>query len=162
MRNRLLTLAGGLALLAVIGKFYAGPAIAQTVRAALVQDRDNPARQAFTYEHVMNPPNTNHLGLPTPPPGKRRIINGIYVSMSSFTACSANLSVGSFATGTLAGTFSTSFAAPVLPVLGGPVGSLTPVQIVVNSGDLADLSIYCSPDPSQSVVSLTGYDIDIP
>src|SRR4051794_5555369 len=46
MKNRLLTLAGALALAAVLGKFYAVPALAQ-VRAALVQDRDNPARSYY-------------------------------------------------------------------------------------------------------------------
>jgi hypothetical protein len=46
MRNKLLTLAAMLALLAVLGEFFARPVIAQ-VRAALVQDVDNPARHVF-------------------------------------------------------------------------------------------------------------------
>jgi hypothetical protein len=49
MKNRLITLAGGLVLLAVAGKF-ATPAIAQAVRAALVRDIDNPARNAVQFE----------------------------------------------------------------------------------------------------------------
>ena len=49
MKNRLLTLAGALALAAVLGKFYAVPAFAQ-VRAALMQDRDSKARNYYqTY-----------------------------------------------------------------------------------------------------------------
>ena len=42
MKSNLLTLAGTLALVAVLGKFYAIPAVAQVTRAALVQDRDSP------------------------------------------------------------------------------------------------------------------------
>ncbi|MBZ5624982.1 MAG: hypothetical protein LAQ69_40715 [Acidobacteriia bacterium] len=47
MKNRLLTFAGGLALLAVLGKFYAVPAIAQAVRAALVKNIDERGRIPF-------------------------------------------------------------------------------------------------------------------
>jgi hypothetical protein len=43
MRNTLLTLAGVLALVGALGKFYAVPALAQAARAALVRDIDNPA-----------------------------------------------------------------------------------------------------------------------
>ena len=50
MKNRLVTLAAGLVLLAVAGKFVAVPAIAQAVRAALVRDVDNPARNAVQFE----------------------------------------------------------------------------------------------------------------
>jgi hypothetical protein len=46
MKNRLLTLAGALALLAVLGKFYAKPVLAQ-VRAALVTSIDEPARSPY-------------------------------------------------------------------------------------------------------------------
>ena len=47
MKNKLLTLAGGLALVAVLGHFYAKPLLAQ-VRAALVQNVDEPARHVWT------------------------------------------------------------------------------------------------------------------
>jgi hypothetical protein len=47
MKNKLLTLAGGLALLALLGHFYAKPLLAQ-VRAALVQNVDEPARHVWT------------------------------------------------------------------------------------------------------------------
>jgi hypothetical protein len=50
MKNRLVTLAAGLVLLAVVGKFVTVPAIAQAVRAALVRDIDNPARNAVQFE----------------------------------------------------------------------------------------------------------------
>ena len=47
MKNKLLTMAGGLALVAVLGHFYAKPLLAQ-VRAALVQNVDEPARHVWT------------------------------------------------------------------------------------------------------------------
>lgn len=50
MKNRLVTLAGGLVLLAAVGKFVPVPAIAQAVRAALVRDVDNPARNAVQMQ----------------------------------------------------------------------------------------------------------------
>jgi hypothetical protein len=46
MKNRLLTLAGVLALLAVVGKFYAEPVWAQA-RAALVKNIDERGRNPF-------------------------------------------------------------------------------------------------------------------
>jgi hypothetical protein len=48
MKNRLWTMAGALALLAVVGKFYALPAIAQTVRAALVKNIDERGRNPYS------------------------------------------------------------------------------------------------------------------
>jgi len=78
MKNRLLTFAGALALLAVLGKFYAPPLMAQ-VRAALVQDVDQPARAPF---QVTVPININNFTF-TPvsiPAGKRLVID--YISMS--------------------------------------------------------------------------------
>jgi hypothetical protein len=51
MKNRLLTLAGALALVAVLGKFYAVPALAQAVRAALVQNIDERGRNPY-YQTV--------------------------------------------------------------------------------------------------------------
>ena len=48
MKNKLLTLAGGLALVGVLGHFYAKPLLAQ-VRAALVQNVDEPARHVWTF-----------------------------------------------------------------------------------------------------------------
>jgi hypothetical protein len=59
MRNRLLTLAGAFALLAVLGKFYAAPVLAQ-VRAALVKNIDERGRTPFTQH--LNCDNTGSTG----------------------------------------------------------------------------------------------------
>ncbi len=79
MKNKLLTLAGVLALLAVIGKFYAGPAIAQTVRAALVQDRDSYPRQPFS----IGLQNQQDFTIPPPPAGKRMVITSMSCNISA-------------------------------------------------------------------------------
>jgi hypothetical protein len=47
VKHRLLTFAGALALLAVLGKFYAVPAIAQAVRAAVVKNIDERGRTPY-------------------------------------------------------------------------------------------------------------------
>lgn len=78
MKNKLLSLAGALVLLAVLGKFYAKPVLAQ-VRAALVQDVDQPARAPF---QVTVPININNFTFSpvTIPAGKRLVVD--YVSLS--------------------------------------------------------------------------------
>jgi hypothetical protein len=78
MKNKLLTFAGALALFAVLGKFYATPVMAQ-VRAALVQDVDQPARAPFQATVPININNFNFTPVSIPS-GKRLVID--YVSMS--------------------------------------------------------------------------------
>ena len=78
MKNRLLTFAGALALLAVLGKFYAPPLMAQ-VRAALVQDVDQPARAPFQATVTVNANNFTNTAVSIPS-GKRLVID--YVSLS--------------------------------------------------------------------------------
>lgn len=73
----MLQLAGILAVLAVIGKFYAAPALAQ-VRAALVQDRDQRGRNF--YQEVQNCQNAVSvcvISFAAVPAGKRLIIEHV-------------------------------------------------------------------------------------
>jgi hypothetical protein len=158
MKNRMWTMAGALALLAVVGKFYALPAIAQTVRAALVQDRDSPGRQAFTY-FTQPPVNTNPILFPSVPAGKRRVINGVYVVATSAAGCPVN--IATFATGG-GGTFLASLPGFFIPGLGLSAASLTSAQIVMNAGDLGNASLSCTGPSTTAYLTLTGYDIDIP
>jgi hypothetical protein len=78
MKNRLITLAGALALAAVFGRFYAVPAYAQ-VRAALMQDRDSKARNYYQTINL----NCGYAvsicstDLPVVPAGKRLIIEHV-------------------------------------------------------------------------------------
>jgi len=84
MKNRLLTLAGALALLAVLGKFYAPPLMAQ-VRAALVQDVDQPARQPFQVTVPININNFTYTPV-TIPAGKRLVVDYLAMSGAAQTA----------------------------------------------------------------------------
>ena len=81
MKNRLLTFAGALALVAVLGKFYAQPLMAQ-VRAALVQDRDNIGRNF--YQALGNCSNVTDpcvISYPAVPAGNRLIVQHVSVVM---------------------------------------------------------------------------------
>jgi hypothetical protein len=77
LKNRLLTLAGVLALLAVIGKFYAPPVLAAV--AAMVQDIDQPARAPFQATIPININNFTYSTVAIPA-GQRLVID--YISMS--------------------------------------------------------------------------------
>ena len=78
MKNRLMGLAGSLALVAVLGKFYVPPLLAQA-RAALVQDIDQPARAPFQATVTVDISNFNFTPV-TIPAGQRLVVD--YVSMS--------------------------------------------------------------------------------
>jgi hypothetical protein len=89
MKNRLLQLAAGLALMVVLGKIYAVPLLAQ-VRAALVKNTDEPGRLPFTSLVAGNSggycsfnctadQGTNSFALlPAVPSGKRLIVNHVF------------------------------------------------------------------------------------
>ena len=55
-KNYVLTAAGFAVLVMTVGVFTAGHAIAQAVRAALVQNRDEPGRQPFTLTALSDSP----------------------------------------------------------------------------------------------------------
>jgi len=81
MKRRLMTFAGALALLAVLGKFYAKPLMAQA-RAALVEDVDNPGRNPFQVTVPININNFNYTPVSIPA-GKRLVVD--YITMSGAT-----------------------------------------------------------------------------
>jgi hypothetical protein len=83
MKNKLLTLAGALALMAVLGRFYAKPVMAQ-VRAALVQDVDQPARAPFQATVPININNFTFTPV-TIPAGKRLVVDFISLSGAAQT-----------------------------------------------------------------------------
>jgi hypothetical protein len=93
MKQKLLTFAGALALLAVVGKFYAVPVMAQ-VRAALVKNLDEPARNPYmqtAFVSCSSPTTLCDILFPAPPAGRRLVVqhlsanigapNGINVSL---------------------------------------------------------------------------------
>jgi len=87
LKNKLLTLAGALALAAVLGHFYAKPLMAQ-VRAALVQDVDQPARAPFQATVNLTLNNFNFTPV-TIPPGKRLVIDQVSYNGAAQTAGSS-------------------------------------------------------------------------
>jgi hypothetical protein len=91
MKNRLVTLAGALALMVVLGKFYATPLMAQ-VRAAIVQDRDSEARNH--YQAFLNCSTTTASCeniFPAVPVGKRLIITNVSIGVSAAPASGISL-----------------------------------------------------------------------
>jgi hypothetical protein len=87
MKNRLLTLAGALALAAVVGKFYAVPAIAQ-VRAAVVKNLDEKGRNPYYQTQNCFSSSTNQctVAFPVVPPNKRLVVEFIASSVDTPTA----------------------------------------------------------------------------
>ncbi len=98
MKNKVLTLTVVLALLAVVGKYYAVPVLAQTIRPALVKNSDEPGRMPYTsltasYNALgchlnCTPGSALDMGatfglLPIVPSGKRLIVNHVFGGMNS-------------------------------------------------------------------------------
>ena len=110
MARKLWTLSAVLALLAIIGKFYAKPVLAQ-VRAALVQSVDEPGRNTFALSgtnDTLNP----YFQTFTVPAGKRYIVDQYtatcdVVASTSLTQVEIDTSVGGVTT------FTSSPAHPV-------------------------------------------------
>jgi len=89
MRTRLLQLAGGLALVAVLGKFYAVPLIAQ-VRAAAVKNIDEKGRVPYQNTELgtcQSGTNTFcNVTFPAFPAGKRLVIEHVSALVNVFSA----------------------------------------------------------------------------
>jgi hypothetical protein len=80
VKNKLLTFAGALALLALLGHFYAKPLLASV--AALVRDVDNGALQPVNFKITVNDPSADASATvegPTVPAGKRLVVEDVSV-----------------------------------------------------------------------------------
>lgn len=88
MRNRLVTLAGALALLAALGKF-AAPAVAQVVRAALVKNVDEKGRSPYMQLLFRSCPSGGNgaceLIFPPVPAGKRLVVEHVNAGITFAT-----------------------------------------------------------------------------
>lgn len=157
MKNRLLTLAGALALLAVFGKFYAVPVIAQ-VRAALVKNVDEKGRAPYQQSGFVQCTNGNSfcdLFLPAVPANKRLVVE--HVSANIFAPVGLNgtfLIVGGNTSSALPGR---STSAPTLLAVNETVlmyfeAGASPLYRVVPS--VADGSASFS-------ATITGYLVDL-
>jgi hypothetical protein len=159
MKNRTLQLAGVLALIAVVGKFYAVPAIAQ-VRAALVQNRDEPARNFYSVESFCQTPTFNYceVDFPAVPAGKRLIIQHV----SALNSMPAANTIGD---SDLRIKGSGSIKA-FLPVVAPPTGSnyITNAAVLASfeAGEQPSYLVFSSSPTFTTVAVLSGYMIDIP
>jgi len=160
MKNRLTQLAGALMLCAVLGKYYAVPAIAQ-VRAAITQDRDQRARNY--YQAVLscsNVPSPCQIVFPAVPAGKRLVIEHV----STLTTLPTGATVADVE---LRGGNVFQF----LPIFAAPGNFGGQVQYTTNDTVLAYYDVAQTPNvdvfsPTGSnfsvVASISGYTIDIP
>jgi hypothetical protein len=159
MKNRLLTLAGALVLLAVLGKFYAVPVYAQ-VKAALVQNRDEKARNP--YQARLNSlgaagDSTTTFGFV--PAGKRLVIEHVSVLVRGAFADTID---SAFLSGNQAGTF--QFVPGVYTQTGGGAYVINQqVLAYFEAGDTPTFNVQSSSTAGFSLnVTLSGYTIDIP
>jgi hypothetical protein len=137
MKNKLLTLAGAMASLALLGHFYAKPLLAQ-VRAALVQNVDEPARHVWTFNGYNTIDNTY-----TVPAGQTLVIEEVG------SLCGASEWTIAIDPTSLANRGSFYFAA------GNSVGALAQhTRIYVRSGQTFTISEF--PDRGD-LFSLHGY-----
>ncbi len=166
MKNRLLAFAGALALAATLGKFYAAPAIAQGVRAALVQDRDNPARQPFSA--IVSGVN-GIASTPVVATGTRLIVTNMYFNLQA----GAGLACGVEVIAPGHHSFYDLEARPAsLSASAETYSASQPFQIALDPGQLIQASLTCatpnpgsggsSPKISATEVSFTGYTIAVP
>ena len=98
MKTRLLTFAASLALVAVLGHFYAKPLLAQ-VRAALVSNVDDPGRIPYSYAITCSFTGARCISeLPKVPAGKRLVIENfsglVYESLPGGTLLIPSLNSG--------------------------------------------------------------------
>ena len=160
MKNKLLTFTGALALLAVLGEFYAPPLMAQ-VRAALVQDRDSVGRNLYqSVNNCSNVTNPCVIAFPAVPAGQRLIItqvSALLIMPPGVTPLNAELRGAN--------------VFQFLPAIATPGNFAGESDYVVNQTVLASYDAGQSPEvavfvPSPSAfsaeASISGYMIAIP
>lgn len=79
MKSKLLQAACALALLVLAGRYFAAPALADVLKAALIQDRDAPARNYFQTVHLSCGYAIGYCAadLPPVPAGNRLVITNV-------------------------------------------------------------------------------------
>ncbi len=157
MRNRLVTLAGALALIAVLGKYYAAPAIAQVVRAAVVKNVDEKGRIPYMAATPTSCVPFSASGVdctfPAVPANKRLVIE--YINAGISHSPSSPPDVAFRFTG--AGGTSHQFSLPVFPRVPGISGISAPVLIYLDAGQVPRLIS----DGTFINFELTGYLVDL-
>jgi hypothetical protein len=158
MKNRLLTLAGVLALTAVLGKFYAVPVMAQ-VRAALIKNIDERGRNPYMQFGEIGCVNSGlcDLTFPPVPTGKRLVVEHVSgnfnpnpgVGINGIFLITAGFGVFSFPASSIA---SPELVAVNQPVLAYYEAGQTPLVRVAWSS---------SSNPGAFTAILSGYLVDL-
>lgn len=148
MKNKLSTFAGALALLAVLGHFYAKPLMAQ-VRAALTQNVDEPARNPYQEAifAVCTGSQFCNQNFSAVPAGKRLVVTNIsgYADVTGGTLPNSNL------TSSFGGS---QYASVFFPGVRGTVSSFA-TRIVFNQEVRAYFGPGEAPHTFEGLVSTT-------
>lgn len=159
MKSRLLTFAGFLALLAVIGKFYATPLMAQ-IRAALVKNIDEKGRNPYMQGNFASCFSGTSpfcdMVFPAVPANKRLVIEHVSANIGASPGTGVN------ATFLLAGgsVFSLPGQAMATPTL---IGVNQPVLAYVETGQTFTYRVVWSTTGGTGAVSsvVSGYLVDL-
>jgi hypothetical protein len=162
MKNRLWTLAGTLALLAVLGRFYAKPLMAQ-VKAAIVQDRDSKARNFYqAVNNCFNVTNPCQVTFAAVPAGKRLIVEHVSAIVTLPTAAGNSLDAIELRG---AAVFQFLPAVPTLGNFGGQTEYMTNQTVLASyeAGQVPEVDTFVASSSTFTVVAaISGYMIDIP
>ena len=165
MKNRLWTLAGALALLAVLGKFYAVPLVAQ-VRAAIVQDRDSKARNLYqAVDSCFNVANPCVIAFPAVPAGKRLIIEQVSALATLPTAAAGTIDMIELRGANGSNVFQFLPVVPSIGNFGGQVQYATNQTVLAayDAGQVPQVDAFVASGATFTVLaSISGYMIDIP
>jgi len=160
MKNRLLTFAGALALLAVMGKFYAEPLMAQ-VRATLVKNIDERGRNPYTGSLACYSASTNSCSafFPAVPANMELVVEHISMSVDTPTPLQ---SVDFYGNGVQAN--------PLLTVQGNDSAGNTiyvanqPLLAYFSAGQAPSVAVFTKQASFEFVsgsVTLTGYLVNL-
>ena len=152
MKNKLFTLAAVLTLAAVGGGFYAAPALADVIKAALVLSVDEPGRHPYVFTHESS--GTDYLYASAPvPAGKRLVVQQISASSSTGVVFLVNFGVGT----------STTARYATFPLVPEPFGNNTGGGPFTGYVDAGQNLIFLAEAPAgntSSTVAVSGYLID--
>lgn len=166
MKNRLFAIAGVSAIVAAAGAFYALPAIAAQVKAAITQDRDSKARNFYQeVQGCYNVTNPCVIAFATVPAGKRLIIEHVSALATLPTAAAGTLADVELRGSNGSGVFQ------FLPIVAAPGNFGGEVQYTVNQPVLAAYEAGETPNVDafvgsvgtfSTLASISGYMIDLP
>ncbi|MCU1238271.1 MAG: hypothetical protein JWP63_6238 [Candidatus Solibacter sp.] len=164
MKNKTFQFAGMLALLAVGGKYYAVPAYAQ-VKAAIVQSRDEPARNFYSVSLSCQTPTFGYCvtDFPVVPSGKRLIIQHESALMSMPTAGTiTSLDLRNKTTGAI-GAFLSPTQMPGAYANAVYYASNENILVSFDAGQQPEFIVFTNSSANfTTVTTISGYMIDIP